>query len=204
MSVMHGRVFEKVGVNVSTVDGTLSADFAKTIPGAENDPRFWASSISLIAHMRSPHVPAVHMNTRHMITDRGAEFGGGADVTPMYPNEEDRTRFHAAMQRACDAFGPETTPNTRNGCDEYFYLPHRKEPRGRGGIFFDRHNSGDWEKDFAFTKDVGAGICAGLSPNRKEADGATLDRRRAPPSAGTPRPLCGVQPVVGPRHAFSA
>ena len=154
MSVMHGRVFEKVGVNVSTVDGRLSPDFAKTIPGAEQDPRFWASSISVIAHMRSPHVPAVHMNTRHMITTE-SWFGGGADLTPMVPNEEDSAAFHAAMQRACDAFGPETHAKYKKWCDEYFYLPHRKEPRGVGGIFFDRHNSGDWEKDFAFTKGVG-------------------------------------------------
>ncbi len=155
MSVMHGRVFEKVGVNVSTVNGTLSPEAGKTLGAPDDDRRFWASSISVIAHMRSPHVPAVHMNTRHMITTTASWFGGGADLTPMYPNDDDARDFHAAMQRACDAFGPGTHEKYKKWCDEYFYLPHRKEPRGVGGIFFDRHNSGDWEKDFAFTKDVG-------------------------------------------------
>ena len=155
MSVMHGRVFEKVGVNTSTVNGTLSPEAAKTLGASSDDRRFWASSISLIAHMRSPHVPAVHMNTRHMITTTGSWFGGGADLTPMYPNAEDEADFHAAMQRACRVFGSETYEKYKKWCDEYFYLPHRKEPRGAGGIFFDRHNTGDWEKDFAFTRDVG-------------------------------------------------
>jgi coproporphyrinogen III oxidase len=155
MSVMHGRVFEKVGVNTSTVNGTLSPEAAKTLGASGDDRRFWASSISLIAHMRSPHVPAVHMNTRHMITTTGSWFGGGADLTPMYPNAEDEADFHAAMQRACRVFGSETYEKYKKWCDEYFYLPHRKEPRGAGGIFFDRHNTGDWEKDFALTRDVG-------------------------------------------------
>ncbi|MBV9420036.1 MAG: oxygen-dependent coproporphyrinogen oxidase [Alphaproteobacteria bacterium] len=155
MSLMHGRVFEKVGVNTSTVNGTLSPEAAKALGAPETDRRFWASSISLIAHMRSPHVPAVHMNTRHMITQTGSWFGGGADLTPMYPNAQDEADFHAAMQRGCRAFGDETYAKYKKWCDEYFYLPHRKEPRGAGGIFYDRHNTGDWEKDFAFTKDVG-------------------------------------------------
>ena len=155
MSVMHGRVFEKAGVNTSTVNGMLSAEAAKTLGAPEDDRRFWASSISVIAHLRSPHVPAVHMNTRLMITTSGSWFGGGADLTPMYPNAEDEADFHAAMQRACDGFGPDTHAKYKKWCDEYFYLPHRKEPRGAGGIFFDRHTSGDWEKDFAFTRDVG-------------------------------------------------
>ena len=151
---MHGRVFEKVGVNTSTVNGLLSPEAAKTwVP--DDDRRFWASSISLIAHMRNPHVPAVRMNTRHMITTTGSWFGGGADLTPMYPNAEDEADFHAAMQRGCRVFGSETYEKYKKWCDEYFYLPHRKEPRGAGGIFYDRHNSGDWEKDFAFTQDVG-------------------------------------------------
>jgi len=137
MSVMRGRVFEKVGVNVSTVDGKLSADFAKTVPGAEQDPSFWATSISVIAHPQNPHVPAVHMNTRYMIT-RESWFGGGADLTPMFPNEEDARDFHAAMQRACTPHGSDTYAKYKKWCDEYFYLPHRKEPRGAGGIFFDR------------------------------------------------------------------
>ena len=155
MSVMHGRVFEKVAVNTSTVDGMLSPEAAKTLGSPDDDRRFWASSISLIAHMRSPHVPAVHLNTRHMITTTGSWFGGGADLTPMFPNDEDERDFHAALQRACDAHDPDWHARYKKWCDEYFYLPHRKEPRGVGGIFYDRHNSGDWEKDFAFTKDVG-------------------------------------------------
>src|SRR6185436_4838808 len=149
-----GRVFEKVGVMTSTLSGTFSPEFAKTIPGADKDPRFWSSGISLIAHMQSPHVPAVHMNTRHLITTE-AWFGGGADLTPMYPNEQDADEFHAALKRACDGFGPETHAKYKKWCDEYFYLPHRGEPRGAGGIFYDDLDSGDFARDFAFTRGVG-------------------------------------------------
>ena len=151
--VMKGRVFEKVGVNVSTVGGRFEGDFAKSIHGAADDPRFFATGISLVAHMANPHVPAVHMNTRFLRTTK-QWFGGGADLNPPLPRAEDTADFHARLQAACDPHDPDYYPRFKQWADDYFFIPHRGVHRGVGGIFYD-HLEGDFDAGFAFTRDVG-------------------------------------------------
>jgi coproporphyrinogen III oxidase len=171
MSVMRGgRVFEKVGVNTSTVYGMLGAAAQKSmssrtgLEGIAGDPRFWASGISLVAHMRSPKTPAVHMNTRMFWTPHGWWFGGGADLNPMVEVAEDTAFFHATLKEACDRHDPAYHPRFKAWADEYFMIRHWNEPRGVGGIFYDDHATGDWEADFAFTQDVGRAFLAAFVP----------------------------------------
>jgi coproporphyrinogen III oxidase len=179
MSILRGRVFEKVGVNISTVHGRFSPDFAKQIPGAEADARFWASGISLVAHLQSPLVPAVHMNTRHIVTTK-SWFGGGGDLNPMYPDEADTADFHAAFKAACAGHDQADYDTYKAWCDDYFMIKHRGEARGVGGIFYDYLDSGDWEADFAFTQDVGRAFL-GVYPKlvrRHMAEPWSEDQRR--------------------------
>ncbi|KIN62718.1 Coproporphyrinogen III oxidase [Sulfitobacter noctilucicola] len=171
MSIIRGgRVFEKAGVNISTVYGTLgeraqAAMMArKGIPEMKDDPRFWASGISLVAHMQNPHVPAVHMNTRMFWTPHAWWFGGGADLNPCIEYDEDTAHFHQIMQGACDPHGDDLYADLKKWADEYFYIPHRKRARGVGGIFYDDRNTGNWAEDFQLTKDVGAAFLPAFAP----------------------------------------
>ncbi|EQA97194.1 oxygen-dependent coproporphyrinogen oxidase [Sphingobium sp. HDIP04] len=160
--VMKGKVFEKVGVNVSTVGGAFSPEFAKTIHGASEDPSFFATGISLVAHMANPHVPAVHMNTRYLVTSK-RWFGGGADLNPPLPRDEDTAHFHAALKAACDAHDADYYPRFKAWADDYFFIPHRGVHRGVGGIFYD-HLEGDFDANFAFTRDVGEAFLRAFPP----------------------------------------
>ena len=171
MSVMRGgRVFEKVGVNVSTVFGTLGerAQVAmaarKGIPGMAEDPRFWASGISLVAHMQNPHAPAVHMNTRMFWTPHASWFGGGSDLNPCIEYDEDTAHFHAVQKAHLDPHGSDLYPRLKAWADEDFYIPHRHRARGVGGIFMDDHATGDWEADFALTQDIGRAFLPAYLP----------------------------------------
>ncbi|MDG2474627.1 MAG: oxygen-dependent coproporphyrinogen oxidase [Paracoccaceae bacterium] len=171
MSVMReGRLFEKVGVNISTVYGQLgeaaqkSISARRNVPGLKDDSRFWASGISLVAHMRSPKNPAVHMNTRMFWTPKDWWFGGGTDLNPIISNSEDTTFFHAELKKACDIHNKTYYPKYKDWADDYFMIKHWNEPRGVGGIFYDDHCTEDWEADFAFTKDVGLSFLNAFVP----------------------------------------
>ena len=178
--VMKGKVFEKVGVNVSTVGGAFSEEFARTINGADaNNPEFFATGISLVAHMANPHVPAVHMNTRFLVTTK-RWFGGGADLNPPIPYEEDTREFHQHLRQACDAHDADYYARFSKWADEYFYIPHRKVHRGVGGIFYD-HLEGDFDANFAFTRAVGEAFLAAFPPivrRRMNTDWSEADKAR--------------------------
>ncbi len=186
MSVLRGgRVFEKVGVNISTVHGTLgeraqnAMATRKGIPGMKADPRFWASGISLVAHMQNPHVPAVHMNTRMFWTPHAWWFGGGSDLNPCIEYEADTAHFHATQKAHLDPHGDAFYPRFKEWADEYFFIPHRGRARGVGGVFMDDHNSGDWQADFALTQDIGRAFLPAFTPlveKRRVQDWSDADK----------------------------
>ncbi|MBB5720999.1 coproporphyrinogen III oxidase [Loktanella ponticola] len=185
MSVMRGgRVFEKVGVNISTVYGKLGdaaqkAMAARGVPGMDDDPRFWASGISLVAHMQNPHAPAVHMNTRMFWTPHAWWFGGGSDLNPCLEYADDTAHFHGTQKKHLDSHGAELYPALKEWADEYFYIPHRKRARGVGGIFMDDRNTGDWAKDFALTQDIGRAFLPAYVPlveKRRGTDWSEADK----------------------------
>ena len=154
MSILKGEIFEKVGVNISTVHGEFSEEFRASMPGTEEDPSFWASGISVVAHMKNPKIAAAHFNTRYITTKGKQWFGGGCDLTPAIPDKEETDNFHHGLKRTCDQHHKDYYDRFRKQCDEYFYLKHRNEPRGIGGIFFD-YISDNFEKDLSFIKDTG-------------------------------------------------
>lgn len=185
MSVMrNGRVFEKVGVNISTVYGTLGEAAQKSmaargVPGMAEDPRFWASGISLVAHMRNPHVPAVHMNTRMFWTPHTWWFGGGSDLNPCIEYDEDTAHFHDTQKTHLDPHGTDLYPRLKTWADEYFFIPHRNRARGVGGIFLDDRNTGDWETDFALIQDIGRAFLPAFTPlveKRRVQDCSNADK----------------------------
>jgi coproporphyrinogen III oxidase len=178
ISMMKGRVFEKVGVNFSAVYGKFSEEFRKQIPGTEEDPNFFACGISLVAHMRSPLVPAVHFNTR-FINTRKTWFGGGTDLTPIFKNQEDTNLFHKDLKEMCDRHNPTYYQKFSKQCDKYFFLPHRNEPRGIGGIFFDYMNNGNFDKDFEFVQDTGKTFLnTYIKIVRKNSESTWTDKQR--------------------------
>lgn len=186
MSILKGEIFEKVGVNISTVHGEFSEEFRGSMPGTEKDPSFWASGISVVAHMKNPKIAAAHFNTRYITTKGKQWFGGGCDLTPAIPEIEETDNFHQGLKRTCDQHHQDYYDRFKKQCDEYFYLKHRKEPRGIGGIFFD-YISDNFEKDLSFIKDTGQffinfiidNVNRKKSLNFDDSDLETLSKKRS-------------------------